>query len=269
MAQAIQDGVRDRGRDTVTHMSEDQLTEAFVEFADTLVDDFDVIDFLHRLSSRCVQLLDVDAVGLMLSDPYGQLRVMAASSEQARLMELFQLQTDQGPCVSCYHRGEPVSQEDLSIVDEQWPQLSQLASELGFRSVFALPMRLRAQIVGVINLFRTTSGPMTERDLRVGQALADVATIGLLQERAARRQQVLAEQLQTALNTRVVIEQAKGVLAERLKVDMDTAFRTLRQYARAHSAQLRDVAHDVTTGAVDMAVIAGAVPQLGDRRNPA
>ncbi|HEY3501662.1 MAG TPA: GAF and ANTAR domain-containing protein [Actinocatenispora sp.] len=236
-------------------MRDDRLAEALVEFADTLVDDFDVIDFLHRLAARCVELLDVDAVGLMLADQYGQLRVLAASSEQARLMDLLQVQTDAGPCVLCYRDGEAVSVEDVALLDRRWPAMSPLAAELGLHAVFALPMRLRDEVIGVANLFRARPGPLAEEDRRIGQALADVATIGLLQERALRRRQVLAEQLQSALNTRVVIEQAKGVLAERFRLDMDVAFRALRTFARSRRERLSDVAIDVVRGTVDMAVM--------------
>jgi GAF domain-containing protein len=245
-------------------MNDDRLAEALVEFADTLVDDFDVIDFMHRLAIRCVDLLAVDAAGLMLADQYGQLRVVAASSEQARLMDLMQLELDGGPCVSCYRSGTPVLVADLSGTD-RWPRLADRAAGLGLRAVFALPMRLRTEIIGVVNLFRAEPGGLSERDVRIGQALADVATIGLLQQRAIRRRQELAEQLQTALNTRVAIEQAKGVLAERFSLDMDTAFRALRQYARSGRLRLSDVAHDVVRGAADMTVMSEAAQQAGMR----
>lgn len=236
-------------------MGDDRLAEALVEFADTLVDDFDVIDFLHRLASRCVELLDVDAAGLMLADQYGQLRVLAASSEQARLMDLLQVQTDSGPCLVCFRTGEPVSVEDVSRTDHRWPAVSRLAGELGLHAVFALPMRLRDEVIGVANLFRVRPGTLGEADRRVAHALADVATIGLLQERALRRREVLAEQLQHALNTRVVIEQAKGVLAERFRLDMDAAFRALRTFARSRRERLSDVAADVVRGTADMTAL--------------
>lgn len=239
----------------VRDMRDDRLAEALVEFADTLVDDFDVIDFLHRLAARCVELLDVDAVGLMLADQFGQLRVLAASSEQARLMDLLQVQTDTGPCLVCYRDGAPVSVEEVTQADERWPEISRLAGELGLHAVFALPMRLRDEVIGVANLFRARPGSLAEEDRRMGQALADVATIGLLQERALRRRQVLAEQLQNALNTRVVIEQAKGVLAERFRLDMDLAFRALRTFARSRRERLSDVAIDVVRGTADMAAM--------------
>src|SRR5580693_3068486 len=199
------------------------LSETFVELTDTLVDDFDVIDFLHVLTGRSAALLDVSAVGLLLADQRGELRVVAASSEAARLLELFQLQSDQGPCLDCFRSGQPVTATDLGT-DQRWPRFAAAATQTGFGAVQALPMRLREQVIGALNLFRAAPGVFDLADVRVGQALADVATIGLLHERNMRRSDTLNEQLQTALNSRVVIEQAKGKLAERLGLDMDQAF---------------------------------------------
>ncbi|MCW6003460.1 GAF domain-containing protein, partial [Micromonospora sp. CPCC 205371] len=190
-------------------MAEIQLADVFVEMADTLVDDFDVIDFLHGLTERCVQLLGVSAAGLLLTDQRDTLQVVAASSERTRLLELFQLQTDQGPCVDCFRTGQPVSVADLTTAG-RWPRFTAAAAEVGFAAVHAVPMRLRAEVIGALNLFDATAGPLDEGKLRIGQALADVATIGLLQQRAIRRREVLTEQLETALRSRVLIEQAKG-----------------------------------------------------------
>jgi transcriptional regulator with GAF, ATPase, and Fis domain len=229
------------------------LAKAFVELADTLVADFDVVDFLHVLTNRCVELLDVQAAGLMLADQGGQLRVMACSPERARLLELFELETDEGPCLDCYRTGQPTVDTRLGEPDPRWPRLGRQARAAGFQSVHALPMRLREDIIGVLNLFSSSPRPIPENDARIGQALADVATIGLLQQRAIQHRQVLAEQLQGALNSRVLIEQAKGVLTERLHIDMDEAFETLRSYARRHNRRLTDLAQDVIDGAVDAA----------------
>ena len=191
------------------------LSETFVELADTMVADFDIIDFLHVLTTRSVELLDVSAAGLLLADPRGELRVVAASSEAARVLELFQLQSDQGPCLDCFRSGQPVACVDLSA-DPRWPQFTDQAGQAGFSAVQALPMRLRNQVIGALNLFRGTVGVFDHEVVHVGQALADVATISLLHDRSMRRTDTLNEQLQTALNSRVVIEQAKGKLAERL-----------------------------------------------------
>src|ERR1700733_6544586 len=218
------------------------LSETFVELTDTMVADFDVIDFLHLLTDRSARLLDVSAVGLLLADPRGELRVVAASSEAARLLELLQLEGDQGPCLDCFRPGLPVTSADLSA-DDRWPQFAVAARLAGFAAVQALPMRLRDQVVGALNLFRDAPD-----DVRVGQALADVATIGLLHERSMRRRDALNEQLQSALNSRVVIEQAKGKLAERLGVDMSEAFIVLRDHARSHNRRLSEVARAFVEG---------------------
>jgi transcriptional regulator with GAF, ATPase, and Fis domain len=224
------------------------LSETFVELTDTMVADFDVIDFLHVLTDRSVQLLDVSAAGLLLADPRGELRVVAASSEAARLVELFQLQNQQGPCLDCFRAGQPVTAADLAAAEQRWPRFAAAALQAGFGAVQALPMRLREQVIGALNLFRADAGAFAPEDIRIGQALADVATISLLHERNVRRTDTLNEQLQTALNSRVVIEQAKGKLAERLGLDMDQAFSLLREYARARNLRLSDLAQAVIDG---------------------
>jgi ANTAR domain/GAF domain len=237
----------------MTQDREQQLAETFVELADTLVADFDVVDFLHGLADRCVQLLGVDAAGLMLADQRGSLRVVASSSEQARLVELFQLQHDQGPCLECFQSGRPVYEADMAAAAQRWPLFAPAAAGAGFAAMQALPMRLRDEVIGAMNLFMRTPRRLGEGGLRVGQALADVATIGLLQERSLRHQEVLAEQLQGALNSRVAIEQAKGVLAERLGLDMGQAFELLRSQARVQNRRLAELATAVAAGSENVA----------------
>ena len=224
------------------------LSETFVELTDTMVAGFDVIDFLHVLTDRSVQLLDVSAAGLLLADPRGELRVVAASSEAVRLLELFQLQNDQGPCLDCFRTGRPVQAADLAAAAARWPRFAPAARQAGFGAVQALPMRLREQVIGALNLFRADAGALAPADIRVAQALADVATISLLHERSMRHSDTLNEQLQAALNSRVVIEQAKGKLAERLGVDMDQAFTLLRDRARTSNRRLSDVARAFIDG---------------------
>jgi GAF domain-containing protein len=228
-------------------MAEIQLADVFVEMADTLVDDFDVIDFLHVLTERCVQVLGVSAAGLLITDGQDTLQLVAASSERTRLLELFQLQTDQGPCVDCFRTGRPVSVADLPSAG-RWPRFTAAAAEVGFAAVHALPMRLRAEVIGALNLFDTDPGPLDEGKLRIGQAMADVATIGLLQHRAIRSRDLITEQLQTALNSRVLIEQAKGVLAERLHLDVAEAFTMLRNGARSNNRRLSELAQAIIDG---------------------
>jgi len=230
-------------------MDTELLSDTFVELADTMVADFDVIDFLHLLTDRSVALLAASAAGVVLADPRGELRLAAASSEEAGLLELFQLQNDQGPCLECFRTGRPVTAADLAGPAPRWPRFAQAAVQAGFAAVEALPMRLRDQTIGALNLFRAEPGPLDPADLRIGQALADVATIGLLHERNVRRRETVAEQLQAALNSRVIIEQAKGKLAERLGIDMDRAFTMLRDYARNSNQRLTNVARDFINGA--------------------
>lgn len=223
------------------------LARTLVELADTLVADFDVVELLTLLADRCVDVLDVGAAGLMLVAPDGDLRVMASSSETMRVLELFEVQSEEGPCLDCYRTGRSVASNDLEA-EERWLRFSAEALAAGFRSVQALPMRLRGSIIGALNLFHPEAGEMRPADLVAGQALADIATIAILQHRAALEAQILNEQLNHALNTRIVIEQAKGVVAERDGVDMEKAFTALRNHARSRNLRLADVAADVISG---------------------
>src|SRR5688500_15657987 len=219
-----------------------------VDLADTLVDNFDVVELLTLLADRCVEVLDVSAAGLMLASPSGDLRVMASSSEAMRVLELFEVQAQEGPCLDCFSTGEPVLNQHLSGTTAQWPRFTTEAVAAGFDTVHALPMRLRAMTIGAINLFREDEGDLTEADTVVAQAFADVATIAILQHRAAMEAQVVKEQLNHALNSRIAIEQAKGMLAERTGVDMERAFAMLRRYARNNNLRLVAVAEDVVDG---------------------
>ena len=236
------------------------LSGTFVELTDTMVADFDIIDFLHVLTSRSVELLDVSAAGLLLADPRGELRVVAASNEAARLLELFQLQNDQGPCLDCFRSGQPVAAADLGA-DQRWPRFADAAGQAGFSAVQALPMRLRDQVIGALNLFRAAPGDFDAESVHVGQALADVATISLLHDRSMRRTDTLNEQLQTALNSRVIIEQAKGKLAERLGIDVNQAFSLLRDQARNRNQRLSDLARAFVEGTEAITVHASGSPR--------
>jgi GAF domain-containing protein len=221
---------------------ERQVTRAFVALADTLVDDYDVADLLHTLVVQCVELLDVAAAGLTLADERGGLQVLASSTEQARLLELFQLDIDEGPCVECFTTSSPVLVADIAAAAARWPRFAAEAAKDGFASVHALPLRLRKQTIGALNLFGQNPGDLSAEDVALAQGLADTATIGILHERAFRQGELLSEQLQTALNSRVIIEQAKGVLAVSGQLSMDAAFRALRGFARGNNRRLSDVA---------------------------
>jgi len=223
------------------------LSQTFVELADTLVDEFDIIELLTVLTDRCVALLDAGAAGILLADHDGVLHVMAASTEQARLLELFQLQNQQGPCLDCFTSGRPVVERGFEAAD-RWPRFHAEAVAAGFRSVQALPLRLRDITIGALNVFLDDRAGLEDADIVIAQALADAATIAILHDQAAREARVITAQLQGALTSRVVIEQAKGMLAERAKVDMDEAFARLRRFAHQHGQQLSAVAADLVDG---------------------
>lgn len=229
-------------------MNAERLAETFVDLADTLVEDFDLIEFLYTLVDRCAELLDVTAVGLMLSDARGRLTVMASTSEETRLLELFQLQNDQGPCLECFQRGHAVHEGDLAAASGRWDRFAPEAVSAGFHSVHALPMRLRNETIGALNLFHAEAGALQTADVRIGQAMVDVATIGLVQVGYTRRREILFAQLQEALDTRVTIEQAKGVLAERNGITPGEAFTSLRNHARVHNLRLSSLADAVIDG---------------------
>lgn len=226
---------------------EEWLAKTFVELADTLVADFDLIDFMSVLVERCSEFLGSAEVGLALAATRGELRVMASSSERMRALELIEFQNDEGPCRDCLLSGEQVLNHrlDAAATADPWPRFSPQAREAGFRMVHALPMRLRNEVIGAMNIFSPDTHELSAEDVNLTQALADAATIGILQERAIKHETDLATQLQGALNSRVVIEQAKGIVAERRQVDMDEAFALLRSYARSHRTQLSDVARAI------------------------
>ena len=223
------------------------LTRTFVEAADTLVSDFDVVDFIQMLSGRCVEVLGLASAGVMLHDQRDVLQVVASSDERARVLELMEIQNQEGPCLDAYRLSEPI-QANAAEAASRWPIFSVRAQSFGYRTVGAIPLRLRAQTIGALNLFSTSDTQFRERDIRDAQALADIATIGLLNERALREARLVAEQLQYALASRVTIEQAKGIIAVNLKCDVDAAFQHMRGYARRRGLRLGDVASDVIHG---------------------
>jgi GAF domain-containing protein len=229
---------------------EAKLARTLVELADTLVADFDVVELLILLADRCVDVLDVAAAGLMLAGPGGDLQVVASSSEAMRLLELFEQQAKEGPCFDSFRTREVVANENLQLTNDRWPRFTPKAIAAGFQTVHALPMRLRGTVIGALNMFQDQSGVMPQADLDAAQAFADVATIAILQHRAAIEAQVLNEQLNSALNSRVVVEQAKGMIAERRNVNMADAFETLRNHARNNNVRLAMVATDVVDGAL-------------------
>lgn len=236
---------------------QERVLEAFVEATDTLVEDFDLIDVLHRLCARCVEFLDMTAVGIMLADPHGHLHVLAASDERAGLLDLFTAQNDAGPCAKCLRTGG--TQLDVDLTDaattSAFPAFAAQARHAGYRTAHALPLRLRQRTIGVLGLFHEAHQTMSPADVRLGQTLADVATIAILQQRTVEHVNVERAQLQAALTSRIVIEQAKGILAERWQTGVDDAFDALRGYARSHRARIADLAREVIDGTIDTDVM--------------
>ncbi|HEX5533490.1 MAG TPA: GAF and ANTAR domain-containing protein [Actinomycetales bacterium] len=229
-----------------------RLAEVFVELADTLIDNFDVVDFLQTLTERCVELLEADASGLMLTDQRGGLQVIAATLDRARALELFELQVQEGPCLESFTTGEAITNVELTEAEAltRWPVFAPAAVEAGFRTTHALPMRLRGRVLGALNLFNDRQVHLEQTDLAVGQALADVATIGLLHQRTTHEQSVLAEQLQHALHSRILVEQAKGALAASAGINVNEAFTRMRAHARANNLTLTTVATSVVDGSI-------------------
>jgi GAF domain-containing protein len=230
---------------------EADVVRSLVEMADTLVDDYDVIDLLTGLADRCVSLLDVSAAGVMLAAPGGSLELAASSSEAMRLLELFELQEQEGPCLDAFRTGDLVEHENLDAGAGRWPLFAAAALEAGFRSALAMPLRLRDVTLGALNLLSVTRIPLDDADLIVARAFADLATLSIVHHRASAQAQLLNEQLSAALSSRVVIEQAKGVLAERARIDLAEAFARLRAFARSNNLRLTEVAQTAVDGTLD------------------
>lgn len=229
---------------------EQRLARTLIELADTLVEDFDVVDLTVRLTERSIELVDADAAGLLLVSGHGGLSLMAATSEATEIVELFQIQNDEGPCRDCIETGAPVNVADLTDEFDRWPAFAPVAVQSGFRAAHAVPMRLRAQVLGALNLFRGEPGLLRPSDLAIAQALADMASIALLQSRAIHEAHVVADQLEHALQSRIIIEQAKGVLAQSAGIGVDEAFGRMRRFARSGGHHLTDVAARIVDGSM-------------------
>jgi hypothetical protein len=243
----------------MTVVTSERLADVFVEFADTLIDDYDVIEFLLMVTNRTAELVGASDVGLLLADQRGRLQFMAASNEDVKRLELFQLQVNEGPCRDAFQSGEPVVNAYVLAATDLWPHFAPRAKAEGYRSAHAFPLRLRQEVIGAIGVFGPDVRRLTAAEIHVAQALGHVATIGLLQERAIRRGEVLAEQLQSALNSRIVIEQAKGAIAQFRNVSVDDAFVLLRDHARRTKTRLGDVAHAALADPASLADAPGGV----------
>ncbi len=235
-----------------------RLNATFLTLAETLTSDYDVADLLHTLMGECVQLLDVQAAGLLLGTARGGLELVASTSQQARFVEVMQLNAGEGPCVECCRTGEAIEIADVGLTGAEWQEFRAAALREGFRSVRAVPLRVRSEVIGSLGLFRTRVGALDPMEADVALALANLASIGILHERVVREGSMVADQLQRALDSRVLIEQAKGVLAALSDADMDEAFEMLRRHARSTSTSLRDVSQRVVDRTLDLATVRGA-----------
>ena len=245
---------------------QDLLSRTFVELADTLVENYDQIDFLHRLAERCVSLLGVAEAGVVLVDPEGQLRPLASSSERMHLIELIEVQREDGPCLDSWRSGKAVREDDLAESRERWPRFAPAALEAGFLSAYAVPMRLRDERIGALNLFASQTYGLIEPDETIAQAMADVATIGILHARFIREREEVSEQLRAAFNARIALEQAKGIVAEATGTDVDEAFALMRGYTRRHRLLLSEVARQLISR--DLAVDAIRSPSSTSSISP-
>lgn len=242
------------------------ISAAFVAVADTLTTNFDVVDLLHTLVGHCTDILDTDAGGLMLVDASGGLQLMTSTSEAADFVEVMQLNADSGPCIECFTTGVAVSVPDIAEAD-QWPDFRHAALQRGFHSAHAVPLKLRGEVIGTMNLFAIAPGPLDERDAALAQALADVATIAILQERIAREGTILADQLHRALDSRILIEQAKGVIAHSLTIRIDDAFDILRSHARNNNLTIRSVAEGISDRSINVRDLVPSASKLSDQPN--
>ena len=229
----------------MTESREHEIIRSFVDLSNELVDDYDVVEMLAQLTAHCASLLDISSAGLLLADGRGVLHLMASSSERTHHLELFQLQRDEGPCLDCYRERAPVKVADLEAEQERWPEFCEAARAVGFRSVHALPMHLKGNVLGTLGLFGEEVGALEDDDLALAQALVHVASVAIINERAANDRETINAQLQHALTSRIVVEQAKGVIAHGGNLEMDAAFAVLRRYARDHSRKLSDVAGEI------------------------
>lgn len=258
----VRSRMNDEGRDRST--TTEQMARAagrFVALADTLVADFDVVELLDRLVQDCVDLLEITAAGILLRTTDGVLDVVANSSEESRLIEVFQLESEDGPCIEALVTGEPVQIDDLGELRRRWPLFADAVQALGFSAVYAIPLRLRSETIGALNLFNSDRVSMSAHDRRLAQALADVATIGILQQRSLSRASILAEQLQLALSTRITVEQAKGVISEYGGVDVGEAFLAIRAYSRSHRIKLSETAAALVSRELSPAAILQSGPE--------
>jgi GAF domain-containing protein len=236
------------------------VEQSVAALADTLIDDFDLVELLDRLMAACLSLLEVRAAGILLVNSDQTLEVAASSNADSRLIEVFQLESNAGPCVDVVRTGRALSITDAEEIDRRWPEFGRAVRSVGYSAVYALPMRFDKETIGALNLFDADKPPLSDHDRGLAQALADVASIGVLQQRSLTRALTLAEQLRLALDTRIAVEQAKGLVAEYAGVDMGVAFEAIRRFSRHHRLKLAVVAESLVARELDPGRIIPARP---------
>jgi GAF domain-containing protein len=240
---------------TVTDTREARVAKAFIRTTSALMTPYDIVELLSTLMATCTDIFGLEAGGILIADVVGDLELVASTSEEASIVETMVIGAGAGPCIDAYVRGEIVTVADIAVDAEEWPQFRSTALAQGFRSVHAVPMRIRGEVVGVMALLGTHAGRLPADDLEAAQSLADIATLGIIHERSFRQPHAITEQLHLALDTRILIEQAKGVLAQSGGLTMDAAFDALRQYARQNELTLREVADRVVNLRIDATVL--------------
>jgi transcriptional regulator with GAF, ATPase, and Fis domain len=240
--------------ETMPDTRESLLVHTFVTLADSLVAPYDIIDLLQTLVDRTTELFDASASGIILGPDDQHLEIIVSTSETSRIVGLMQLRAGEGPCVEAVTTGQVVSVANTAEIHDRWPTFAAAAEGSGYLSVHAIPLRLRGETIGSLNLFRDREGALNDSDAVAAQALADVATISVLQERTIRDGTIIREQLQRALDSRVVIEQAKGVIAHTHGLDMDEAYRLIRHHSRSAQTAMSAVAVGIIDGSIQIAL---------------
>lgn len=231
---------------------EARIIDTLVELADILVTPFEPDDLLYRLVDSCLEVLDAQAAGVLLRDQSGELRAVTATSRDVKELEVFEVALSEGPSYEAFRSGEQVAVDDLANHGHEWPNITSAAQRQGFAACYGFPLRWHDDTVGALNVFLTAAqAPMSMSDQRAGRGLADIATIALLQGQRSSEADARTEQLQQALDNRVLIEQAKGLLGERHGLGAREAFERLRRYCRGHNLSLHQAAQEILEGRLD------------------
>ncbi len=227
------------------------LLEAYESFGRALLRPYEIGDVLYRLTDQVVEVLDIDGSGVCLAPNGGGLQLLSATDHHVAAIEDTQLTAGTGPILSAYETGEQVRVDDLVDAND-WPEFTRFAVDRGMRAVASLPMPVDERRIGALDLFRAEAHVWTDEEMQAAQGLANMASAYVLNHQALSESRTLAGQLQTALDSRIIVEQAKGLLAGRHGLTPNDAFGRLRQYARARGDRLHDVCRHVVEGTLDL-----------------